>query len=220
MQPLAICPIFPADCALPSAVVPTLNHTYLWDTTLEAMLPLCKGSPYFLQVLGQSALKAASQSNGIADFAVGGEIDLRFEERVQERYKEVWANLDGQNLSGCARQLGHLWRQMEKVGQQVDLTLIKMAIRSGLAHAPQQEEAVPSFEEAQTHFKHLGLLWSMTGYDEGPWSLGLPSFFDYVESKFHEPRKVVHHDVLPNLEADMDALFQRTGWGAEPQKDS
>ena len=60
----------------------------------------------------------------------------------------------------------------------------------------------------------------MTGYDEGPWSLGLPSLFDYVESKFHEPRKVVHHDVLPNLEADMDALFQRTSWGAEPQKDS
>ncbi len=36
LQPLAICPIFPADCALPSAIVPTLNHTYLWDRTLVA----------------------------------------------------------------------------------------------------------------------------------------------------------------------------------------
>ena len=34
MQPLAICPIFPADCALPSAIVLTLNHTYLWDRAL------------------------------------------------------------------------------------------------------------------------------------------------------------------------------------------
>ncbi len=34
LQPLAICPIFPADCALPSAIVLTLNHTYLWDRTL------------------------------------------------------------------------------------------------------------------------------------------------------------------------------------------
>ncbi|MCY4322102.1 MAG: hypothetical protein OXD00_00250, partial [Gammaproteobacteria bacterium] len=31
---LAICPIFPADCALPSAIVLTLNHTYLWDRAL------------------------------------------------------------------------------------------------------------------------------------------------------------------------------------------
>ncbi len=37
-QPLAICPIFPADCALPSAIVLTLNHTYLWDRTLGAIL--------------------------------------------------------------------------------------------------------------------------------------------------------------------------------------
>ena len=42
LQPLAICPIFPADCALPSAIVPTLNHTYLWDRTLIC-IDLVKG---------------------------------------------------------------------------------------------------------------------------------------------------------------------------------
>ena len=36
LQPLAIGPIFPADCALPTAIVLTLNNTFLWDRTLEA----------------------------------------------------------------------------------------------------------------------------------------------------------------------------------------
>ncbi len=56
LQPLAICPIFPADCALPSAIVPTLNHTYLWDRTLvlrqtknevsaRPQAPRCKARP-------------------------------------------------------------------------------------------------------------------------------------------------------------------------------
>ncbi len=186
----------------------------------EAILSRCKSSPYFLQTLGQSALRTAKECNDIADFAVGGEIDLRFEEQVLERYKEVWANLDGKNLSGCARQLGCLWHRQAQVDEEIDFMLVERAIRSGLRNAPYTERQPLSFEEAQTHFKHLGLLWSMTGYDEGPWSLGLPSFFDYVESRFHEPRKLAHQDVLPKLEADMDALFQRIGWGAQPQNDN
>ena len=42
LQSLAICPIFPADCALPSAIVPTLNHTYLWDRTLGTRPLRCR----------------------------------------------------------------------------------------------------------------------------------------------------------------------------------
>ena len=42
LQPLATCPIFPADCALPSAIVLTLNHTYLWDRTLGTRPLRCR----------------------------------------------------------------------------------------------------------------------------------------------------------------------------------
>ncbi len=205
-----------------NAIVETLDAAGVRiqdNTDLEAMLARCKGSPYFLQVLGEAALHAASQCDDIADFSVGGEIDHHFEMRVQDRYQTTWADLEGRNLSGCARQLGRLWHRQAQVDEEIDFMLVEQAIRSGIRNAPYSERQQLSFEEAQTHFKHLGLLWSMTGYDEGPWSLGLPSFFDYVESKFHEPRKVAHQDVLAKLEADMDALFQRIGWGAPPQTD-
>jgi len=200
------------DCQ--QAIVETLDAA---GVTVEGdgladMLARCKGSPYFLQVLGESALRSASRRDDTAAFTIGGDIDQAFEKVVQDRYQTVWADIEGQGLSGCARQLGCLWRQMEKVGQQVNPQLIKVAIKSGLTNAPYQDESRLSFAEAQTHFKHLGLLWSTTGYDSGPWSLGLPSFFDYVEAQFQEPMNMAHLAVLPNLQADMDALFKQIGW--------
>ncbi len=200
------------DCQ--QAIVKTLEAA---GVTIEGdgladMLARCKGSPYFLQVLGESALQWASRHGDTAMFTIGGEIDQAFEKVMQDRYQTVWADVESKNLSGCARQLGCLWRQMEKVGQQVNPQLIKVAIKSGLANAPYQDEGRLSFVEAHMHFKHLGLLWSITGYDSGPWSLGLPSFFDYVEAKFHEPMNMAHHAALPTLQADMNALFKQIGW--------
>ncbi len=184
---------------------------------LEAMLPRCKGSPYFLQSLGQAALAEASAHQDVADFAAGGEIDQLFEKDIQDRYSTTWVDLEGRNLAGCARQLGCLWRWAEAAGAEVKSALIKHAIRSGLSQAPYQEEAVPSFEEAQSHMKHLGLLWPVIGYAEKEWSLGLPSFFDYVETQFQDPSNFQHRQALPRLEADMNDLFKRLGWDGPPQ---
>ncbi len=184
---------------------------------LEAMLPRCKGSPYFLQCLGKAALTEASAHQHVADFSVGGEIDTLFEKRIQDRYKEAWADLKGQNLASCARQLGCLWRRAERHGEQIDDIMVEHAIHSGLDHPLSPHKSIPSFEDTERHFKHLGLLWSISGHEDGPWSLGLPSFFDYAEAQFHASRHTQHADVLSHLESDMNDLFKRLGWDGHPQ---
>ncbi len=181
------------------------------NSDLEAMLPRCKGSPYFLQALGQAALQAAQQHQDVADFSIGGEIDQSFEQRIQDRYKEMWTDLQGRNLTSCARQLGCLWRSAESHGKQIDDRLVASAIRSGLDHPLSPYKSVPSFEYAEHHLKHLGLLWSISGNEDGPWSLGLPSFFDFAEARLHASQHPQDIDVLSHLESDMHNMLDRLG---------
>jgi len=171
----------------------------------------CKGSPYFLQQLGKCALESASQHHDVATFEHGGEIDLAFKKAIEQRYASAWKNIQSENLSSCARQLGALWRSTKHPDDRIRPGLLKKAIRSGLKHAPHPEEDIMSFEDAQAYFKHLGLLWATSVSGDEDWSLGLPSFFDYVESRFQDPRNVEHHAVLPELEREMNALTQPFG---------
>ncbi len=180
----------------------------------ERLLGECKGSPYFLQLLGSTALSAASQNDDIADFTRARAIDLTFERRVNARYHETWSDLDKKGLSACARQMGALWRKSIETGRIIKQGHIYEVIESGLTHAPRRtgrSEALGRIEDAEATFEHLGLLWSMTGHINGPWDLGLPSFFDFVEEQFQDAQNIRHHRVLPALEMDMQRLFQEIG---------
>lgn len=180
------------------------------DGGLAAAAAACKGSPYFLQVLGKSTLEFAAHNGDVADFSPEGETATAFREAANARYAEAWSDLDRQGLAGCARQLGALWRARGEGQNRRPITdgLVVKAIESGLDHAPaiRREQALPSAEEAESRFKRLGLLWSPTGTQDAPWSLGLPSFFDHVEARFRNPDNPSHHAALPALEAAMQAL--------------
>ncbi len=180
-------------------------------TALSGAVEKCKGSPYFLQVLGETALATAFENNHLADFSTGGEIHLIFDENVQARYKQTWASLDNQGLAGCARQLGALWQARTPDGEPIKITenLVDRAIRSGLEHAP--TEAGMTTDEAISYFKHLGLLWSFGEGAQDVWSLGLPSFFDFAEAMFHRIGNVDHRAVLPELQSDMSSLYEEVG---------
>ena len=154
---------------------------------LEHAVQGCKGSPYFLQLLGKAALESASRNEGVADFQVGGEIDRVFKQGVQARYEETWNDLEDKGLTGCALQLGALWKAAKANGFTIDRQLIRKAIQSGLDHGPRPDnDIIETSTQANTHFKHLGLLWSPSRHTEGPWDLGLPSFFDFVEERFEK----------------------------------
>ena len=172
----------------------------------------CKGSPSFTQVLGLAALTSAARNRDFADFSPDGDILAELSANAEARYRTAWADLDRQGLTGCARQLGALWRSRgtEGTGGKITKPLVDRAIGSGLNHAPEgtAPKAPMDAHEAQAHFKHLGLLWSVTGHAEGPWSLGLPSFFDHAEAVFHDRDFPAHHAALPALEADMESLLQ------------
>lgn len=179
---------------------------------LAAMAAECKGSPYFLQVLGESALADASKNGDIADFSPDGGIDLAFRDVVLGRYEEAWGDLDDKGLSGCARQLGVLWRALGEGKGQITNGLLKAAIASGVEHAPKGigPDHPWTAREAEAHFRHLGLLWSPTGSPTGPWGMGLPSIFGYVDEVFANPRFPQHHAALPALEADIARIIGQT----------
>ncbi|MCY4200185.1 MAG: hypothetical protein OXF31_10315 [Gammaproteobacteria bacterium] len=184
----------------------------------EQLLARCKGSLYFVQLLGSSALSAASQNDGIADFTRTRTIDLTFERRVNARYHETWSDLEKKGLSACARQMGALWRKSKSTGRTVKQDHIYEVIESGLQHAPrrtERREASQHIEDAEATFEHLGLLWSMTGHMNGPWDLGLPPFFEFVEEQFQDNQNIRHYRLLPALEQDMQRLFQEIGLPAE-----
>ncbi len=202
----------PGDCTLALSAPLAAAGLGFNSDLLHKAVEACKGSPSFTQVLGLAALKSAAGGNGFADFSPDGDILAEFNAKAQARYRTAWADLDRHGLTGCARQLGALWRSRGAAGTDGRITkpLVDRAIGSGLDHAP--DGTVPktpmTAHEAQAHFKHLGLLWSVTGHAEGPWSLGLPSFFDHAEAVFHDRDFPAHHAALPALEADMESLLQ------------
>ncbi|MCY4214426.1 MAG: hypothetical protein OXF68_12460 [Gammaproteobacteria bacterium] len=167
----------------------------------------CKGSPYFLQLLGRASLESASISDDLADFRAGGPLMAAFAEGVQARYLRVWRDVQAKGLGPCARQLGALWRRLEASGELMDAEWIDRAISSGLRHSS-HSGAKMSLEGAARHFRHLGLLWSPSGDSLRPWDLGLPSFFDYVESLYRNPARIALRASLPTLEADMESLIE------------
>jgi len=204
------------DLSLEACKEAITNTLEAADVTIEGkdlieMVSKCKGSPYFLQLLGECALESASQQNDVVRFTKGGEIDRAFESRIEERYMVAWRDVEDKDLSGCTRQLGELWRRIEELDEEITPSLISKAIQSGLTHVPYSHKRRLNPEEAEAYFKHLGLLWSTSADGESDWSLGLPSFFDYVESKFRNSKNDDHYEVLPKLEADMDALMKRIG---------
>jgi len=202
----------PDDCAI-ALTEPLVAAGVGFDSgLLRQAAEACKGSPSFTQVLGLAALTSAARNRDFADFSPDGEILAELSANAEARYRTAWVDLDRQGLTGCARQLGALWRSRgtEGTGGKITKPLVDRAIGSGLHHAP--EGTVPKApmdaHEAQAHFKHLGLLWSVTGHAEGPWSLGLPSFFDHAEAVFHDPDFPAHHAALPALETDMKNLLK------------
>lgn len=202
----------PGDCALALAEPLAAAGVGFDSSLLRQAAEACKGSPSFTQVLGLAALTSAARNRDFADFSPDGEILAELSANAEARYRTAWADLDRQGLTGCARQLGALWRSKGTEGTYGKITkpLVDRAIGSGLDHAPEgtAPKAPMDAHGAQGHFKHLGLLWSVTGHAEGPWSLGLPSFFDHAEAVFHDPDFPAHHAALPALETDMKNLLR------------
>ena len=137
---------------------------------------------------------------------------------MKARYVEAWQDLNGKGLSGCARQIGALWQALGEGKGAITDELVKMAIESGVENAPKGDGADKhwTLNEAESHFWHLGLLWSPAGDPEGPWEMGLPSFFGYVDRVFSGAGFPRHRDALPALEADMAKIMER---GAKPKAD-
>lgn len=180
------------------------------EPDLMAAAKECRGSPYFTQLLGRSVLEEAFAASQGAELRVDfgpdslGMKDFRRGKRL--RYEEAWRTLNGLSLTASARQIGALWRHSQShPGVVLDDDLICEAITSGLHRESSRLEPKPSITEAERQFRHLGLLWSPDP-GRGDWELGLPSFFDYVESIFQAPQKRTHHAILPELEADIEAL--------------
>ena len=182
---------------------------------LSSAAAACKGSPYFLQLLGKASLESASKSGDVADFRADGPLMRTFGEGVQARYLRVWRDVQAKGLGPCARQLGALWRRFESSRELMDAEWIDRAISSGLSHSS-HPGAEMSLGGAARHFRHLGLLWSPSGDSLGPWDLGLPSFFDYVESLYRNPARIALRASLPALEADMESLIEGSFSDSEP----
>ena len=190
----------PADAAAKAlcSIISSCGVTIASDATLEVVAERCKGSPYFVQALGLAGLSAAKANKDIADFSEGEAVDDLFQEYVRDRYEEAWSVLYGEGLTASARQLGALWRTNAHITQRQ----VTQAIKSGLANNPDDSDL--EAKEAGASFKHLGLLWSESGKDKGPWSLGLPSFFDYVESRYRNDPDL--NAFMPALEADLASI--------------
>ena len=163
----------------------------------------CRGSPYFTQALGSAAMAVAFEGSRRADFSADGPVRAAFLDVAQRRYSEAWTNIDRVGLTGCARQLGALWRWSRSgEGRLIHEEDVEAAVLSGLNHPPTHKSPTLSGEEAGVHFRHLGLLWSPSGNRAGPWELGLPSFFAYVESVYQSRANRRYHETLDALVAD------------------
>ena len=187
----------------------------------------CHGSPYFTQALGKSILEERSD-RGVRD-GFRWRVDLspeapamtRYRNLVEGRYNEAWETLDAKGLTGCARQLGALWRWSHSARRPaLNALLANAAVRSGLEHGPAIGEK-PELAEAQREFRHLGLLWAPSGL-HGQWEMGLPSFFAYVEGIYQDTRNPDHHQTLAALDRDLARLAPDAApaLGEEPENDA
>ncbi|MXW49846.1 MAG: ATP-binding protein [Gammaproteobacteria bacterium] len=186
---------------------------------LDEAAKWCRGSPYFSQALGLSALVSAYEEGGgerRADFREGGPVGTRFQEAALNRYVQAWADIDDKGLTGCARQLGALWRWSQAdPNREIDSYQVDQAVQSGLRTPPINVEAQHSPREAKRHFRHLGLLWSPSGSRSGPWEVGVPSFFDYVESIYQSETAFGYHRTLEALNADLAGFIPRESSSGE-----
>jgi len=202
-----------ADCAL--AIRAPLDAMGIKhdERALNEAARWCSGNPYFTQALGAAALEAAARCAGRkADFSAGGPVWEQFRSLAHGRYGEAWQNLDDLGLTGCARQLGALWRWAEgEQGLSLNSRMVQSAVNSGVRNPPVDVEPALSAQEARTHFQHLGLLWSPSALPEGPWELGLPSFFDFVEERYRDPRWNHYNKTLNALVEDESAFIPEDG---------
>ncbi|MCZ0944367.1 MAG: ATP-binding protein [Gammaproteobacteria bacterium] len=199
-----------AECERAVAVpLRTLGVGFRESDLAEAALS-CRGSPYFTQLLGLCGLRNAQgidrrrpsvdfgpQSAALSDFRAG----------VEARYGRAWSALDGQGLTGCARQLGILWRWSQAAPDRaIYSNLANRAVASGLAHPPEGQRAAHSPEGASRYFRHLGYIWDSSGSNQ-QWELGLPSFFDYVESIYQSRAKPDYHSTVSALDEDLTRII-------------
>ena len=198
------------DCALAiGAPLDAMGIEYSQSALMEAA-HWCSGNPYFTQALGAAALEvAAGNADRKADFREGAAVSERFRSLARGRYNEAWQNLDELGLTGCARQLGALWRWAEAAqGPPFNSRMVQSAVNSGVRNPPLDFKPTLSEQEAHTHFQHLGLLWSPSASPEGPWQLALPSFFDFVEERYRDPRWHHYNKTLDALIEDQPSFIQ------------
>ena len=184
----------------------------------------CKGSPYFTQLMGRSALETLfarhppGQWKGRpppVDFSPQGEAMSLFDKGERGRYNHTWSWLADRGLTAAARQIGALWRRSQaEGGTRFTQKDIRAGVRSGLEHPALGEcERRLEPDPAQAAFRHLGLLWDTEADPSGRhsrWTLGLPSFFDYIEEAFQDPDLREYHALLPALDADVDRIMDGT----------
>ncbi len=206
-----------ADCAATVAAPLDALGLKFDPAALDAAAEWCRGSPYFSQLLGLVALENAA--HGHVDFAAGGAVERAFRAKAEQRYVRAWRDLEKRGMTTCARQLGALWRWGgEAPRRRISRSRVDNSVRSGLRHPMNPDAPRPDAAEALAHFEHLGLLWQPSGGIDDDWELGLPSFFDYVEARFRDPRHDDEHAVLAALDADLreKVLPQPTGAGPAP----
>ena len=187
----------------------TLGVDFVASELAEAT-QLCRGSPYFTQLLGLCGLRNARQDErGSPSVGFGTHSDALsdFKAGVEARYARAWSSLDGQGLTGCARQLCLLWRWSQAAPDRVIYSnLANRAVASGLAHPPEGQRPVHSLEDATRYFRHLGYLWDSSGMNK-LWELGLPSFFDYVESIYQSKAMPDYHGTVNALDEDLALII-------------
>ena len=191
------------------------------ESDFNAACDQCLGSPYFIQYLGYCAISNAT--GGVVDFSPDGHLMAKFKTLKRKRYGRSWRAIKDKGLESCAYQLGSLWDSLP-VGR-INRDNIKSAIASGLEKNTTGSKQ--TLDSANNAFEHLGLLWSVTGLNEGPWSLGLPSFFDYVKDQFQEHLNL--KKIVPDLDAHMQSIkseylgvgeFDDLGVGHEIREDN
>lgn len=197
-----------ADCVL--AIQPPLDAMDVrYDlSSLRAAAQWCKGNAYFTQTLGEAALACAFDTPGrFADFAARGPIWTSFQRSANSRYEAAWRSLDNLALTGCARQLGALYRSAGTGrGEGITYAQVEMAIISGLRNPPAHKTPKLDESEALAHFQRLGLVWSPSAHAEGPWEAGLPSFLSFVERRYQKLGHPYYHQTLESLVED-EPLF-------------
>ena len=205
-----------ADCAATVAAPLDALGLEFDRAALAAAAEWCRGSPYFSQAFGLAALESAG--GGRVDFAAGGDVEEGFRAQAENRYSRAWSPLERRGMTACARQLGALWRWAGAApGRRVSRHEVDAAVRSGLRHPPSPEGARPEAAHALAYFEHLGLLWRPSGDGDDAWELGLPSFFDYVEAQFQDPRNYAAHAVVSALDADLrEKVLPRSGGSPPP----